>query len=204
MQQVREIGEDQIFVEIKTPPVIPGTKPLKSPFSADQNKAAGFALRMEYAMQELEALENAGFNPVNFYDFFVNNYIPFAPEALENFLSSSEYKQYARARQDFSTAQLRQETGAQISAQEVDQIYETYFPNFGDDQQTILNKKEARERAVDAMKQIAGEAYTQLKKGMVETGSGFEQEEALEVLIKRAENDPKLKQKLIEKGLIDG
>ena len=200
--EVKEIEESNIVSEDDAK-VIEGTIPLKSPFSADQNNAAGFALRMEYALKELDAIENAGFNPVNFYDFFVNNQIPFAPKALENFLSSAEYKQYARARQDFSTAQLRQETGAQISAQEVDQIYETYFPNFGDDRQTILNKKEARERALAAMKQIAGKAYTQAKKGMALDQHGFEQDAALEELKERAEKDPDLKRKLIEKGLIN-
>ena len=123
MQEVREISADQIE-NANVPAIIEGTEVSKSPFSVDQNKAAGFALRMEYALKELESLENAGFNPVNIRDYLANS-LPFDPKPLENWLSSPEYKQYARARQDFSTAQLRQETGAQISAQEVDQIYET-------------------------------------------------------------------------------
>ena len=69
--EVKEIEESNIVSEDDAK-VIEGTIPLKSPFSADQNKAAGFALRMEYALKELDAIENAGFNPVNFYDFFVN------------------------------------------------------------------------------------------------------------------------------------
>ena len=180
------------IVSEQAPPIVLGTEPLKSPFSVDQNKAAGFALRMEYALKELESLENAGFNPVNIRDYLANS-LPFDPKPLENWLSSPEYKQYARARQDFSTAQLRQETGAQISAQEVDQIYETYFPNFGDDQQTMLNKKEARDRAFAAMKQ----------KSVVLDEYGLESEAATEYLLKKAETDPKLKQKLIELGHIN-
>ena len=199
MQEVREISADQIE-NANVPAIIEGTEVSKSPFSVDQNKAAGFALRMEYALKELESLENAGFNPVNIRDYLANN-LPFDPKPLENWLSSPEYKQYARARQDFSTAQLRQETGAQISAQEVDQIYETYFPNFGDDQQTMLNKKEARDRAFAAMKQIAGKAYTETKKSVDEYG--LESEAATEYLLKKAETDPKLKQKLIELGHIN-
>ena len=201
MQEVREISADQIE-NANVPAIIEGTEVSKSPFSVDQNKAAGFALRMEYALKELESLENAGFNPVNIRDYLANN-LPFDPKPLENWLSSPEYKQYARARQDFSTAQLRQETGAQISAQEVDQIYETYFPNFGDDQQTMLNKKEARERAFAAMKQIAGKAYTETKKSVVLDKYGLESEAATEYLLKKAETDPKLKQKLIELGHIN-
>jgi hypothetical protein len=184
------------------PPVLPGTEISKDPFTEAQKKQAGFAVRMESSLKQLEALENAGFNPVNFRDFFVNNIIPFTPEFIDNFLSSSEYKQYQRARLDFATAQLRQETGAQINAGEIIWIDKTYFPEFGDDQQTILNKRQARRDALAAMIGQAGKAYDRTKKTMMETGSGYEEEEALEELIKRAETNPELKQKLIEKGLI--
>ena len=73
---------------------------------------------MESALEELERLENAGFNPVNIKDTLVNN-LPFVPNAVENYLSSAEYKQYQRAKIDFSTAQLRQETGAVINESEI-------------------------------------------------------------------------------------
>jgi len=203
MQQVREIGEDQILVEGKTPPVIPGTKPLKSPYTETQNKAATFALRIEKAVKQIEDLENAGFNPVNMRDFIVNEVIPFTPKAVDNFFSSAEYKQYMRARNDIATAQLRFESGAVIGESEVQWIDLTYFPEFGDDQQTILDKREARRSALSNMIGIAGGAYDELKEKAKTNEYGFEQESALDELKKRAENDPELKQKLIEKGLID-
>ena len=203
MQQVREIGEDQILKEGETPPIIAGTKPKKSPYSDTENKAATFALRIEKAVKQIEDLENAGYSPVNFRDFFVNNYIPFAPQALENWLSSPEYKQYMRARTDIATAQLRYESGAVIGEGEVMWIDATYFPEFGDDQQTILDKRQARRDALANMIGIAGGAYDELKEKAKKNEYGFEQESALDELKKRAENDPELKQKLIEKGLID-
>tara|TARA_A100001515_G_scaffold37195_1_gene29260 strand:- start:993 stop:1604 length:612 start_codon:yes stop_codon:yes gene_type:complete len=200
-QEIEYILSDPI--EVPPPPILPGTEVSKDPFTEAQKKQAGFALRMESSLKQLEALENAGFNPVNFRDFFVNNIIPFTPEFIDNFLSSPEYKQYQRARLDFATAQLRQETGAQINAGEIVWIDKTYFPEFGDDQQTILDKRQARRDALAAMKGQAGKAYDRTKKTMIESGTGYEEEEALNELIKRAENDPELKQKLIEKGLID-
>ena len=163
MQQVREISEEQILKEGETPPVIPGTKPLKSPYTETQNKAATFALRIEKSVKQIEDLENAGFNPVNFRDFFVNEIIPFTPEFIDNFLSSPEYKIYNRAKNDIATAQLRFESGAVIGESEVKWIELTYFPEFGDDQQTILFKREARRNALANMIGIAGGAYDELK-----------------------------------------
>ena len=94
--------------------VIPGTEKVKDPLTEGQKRQANFAIRMENALRQLEELEDSGFNPVNLYDIVVNN-LPFVPDALERLLSSPKYKQYERAKLDFSTAQLRQETGAVIN-----------------------------------------------------------------------------------------
>jgi|TARA_R100001086_G_scaffold248546_2_gene185795 hypothetical protein len=203
MVQVREIGEDQIAKEGEAPPIIAGTKPLKSPYTEKQNLAATFAMRIEKSIKQIEDLENAGYSPVNLRDFFVNNYIPFAPKALENFLSSAEYKQYMRARTDIATAQLRFESGAVIGEGEVNWIDLTYFPEFGDDPQTLLDKRQARREALSNMIGIAGGAYDELKEKAKKNEFGFEQESALDELKERAKNNPDLKRKLIENGLID-
>mgnify|MGYP001386383880 CR=1 FL=1 len=63
------------------------------------------------------------------------------------------------AKIDFSTAQLRQETGAVINESEIVWIDKTYFPQFGDDQQTILNKRKNVLLKVD----IEGAEYKILK-----------------------------------------
>jgi len=158
---------------------------------------------MEAAVKQMKDLEDAGFNPVNTYDLIVNN-LPFDPKFLENWLSSSEYKQYNRAKFDFATAQLRQETGAVINDSEIVWIEQTYFPNFGDDETTLMRKREARDAALAAMIGQAGKAYDRTKAEIISRGGlTLESESALEILLKRAETNPKLKQKLIEKGLID-
>ena len=54
--------------------IIPGTEKVKDPFTGEQKKQAGFAVRMENAVAQLEALENSGFNPVNSYDIIVRIY----------------------------------------------------------------------------------------------------------------------------------
>ena len=182
--------------------VIPGTEKSKDPFTEGQKKQATFAVRMENSLKQIEALEDAGFNPVNIQDVIINN-LPFVPDAIERYLSSAEYKQYKRAQMDFSTAVLRQETGAVINDSEVIWIDKTYFPEFGDDRQTILNKRQARRDALAGMITQAGKAYDKTKKAQAETEYGFEAETALELLQKRAKTDPKLRKKLEEKGLLN-
>mgnify|MGYP003124689334 FL=1 len=180
---------------------IAGTEKVKDPFTGEQKKQAGFAVRMENAVAQLEDLENSGFNPVNVYDMLMSN-LPIVPDAIERLLNTPKFKQYERAKIDFSTAQLRQETGAVINESEIDWIDRTYFPQFGDDPETLLNKRQARKDALAAMRGQAGEAYTRTKK-IVQSGGGTPtSDEALEELRKRAKTNPDLKRKLEEKGLL--
>ncbi len=180
---------------------IEGTEKVKDPFTGEQKKQAGFAVRMENAVEQLEDLENSGFNPVNVRDMIVSN-LPIIPDAIERVFNSPKYKQYERAKIDFSTAQLRQETGAVINESEIDWIDRTYFPQFGDDPETLANKRQARRDALAAMRGQAGEAYTRTKKIVQATGGSPVGEDALEELRKRAKTDPDLKKKLEERGLL--
>ena len=180
---------------------IEGTEKVKDPFTGEQKKQAGFAVRMENAVKQLEDLENSGFNPVNVRDMIISN-LPIIPDAIERVFNSPKFKQYERAKIDFSTAQLRQETGAVINESEIDWIDRTYFPQFGDDPETLANKRQARRDALAAMRGQAGEAYTRTKKIVQATGGSPVGEDALEELRKRAKTDPDLKKKLEERGLL--
>ena len=186
--------------DIKVTP-IPGTEKVKDPFTGEQKKQAGFAVRMENAVAQLEALENSGFNPVNVYDIVISN-LPIVPDAIERYFNSPKFKQYERAKIDFSTAQLRQETGAVINESEIDWIDRTYFPQFGDDPQTLLDKRQARREALAAMKGQAGKAYERTKEFVQKSGGLDGREEALLELKERAKTDPVLRKKLEEKGLL--
>ena len=181
--------------------IIPGTEKVKDPFTGEQKKQAGFAVRMENAVKQLEDLENSGFNPVNVRDMVVSN-LPIIPDSIERVFNSPKFKQYERAKIDFSTAQLRQETGAIINESEIDWIDRTYFPQFGDDPQTLLDKRQARRDALAAMKGQAGKAYERTKKNVQASGGSPAGEDALEELKKRAKSDPNLKKQLEERGLL--
>ena len=181
--------------------IIPGTEKVKDPFTGEQKKQAGFAVRMENAVAQLEALENSGFNPVNAYDIIISN-LPLVPDAIERYFNTPKFKQYQRAKIDFSTAQLRQETGAVINESEIDWINLTYFPEFGDDPQTLLDKRQARRDALAAMKGQAGKAYERTKENVQKRGGLDGREDALLELKKRAKTDPVLRKKLEDKGLL--
>jgi hypothetical protein len=181
--------------------VIPGTEKVKDPLTEGQKRQANFAIRMENSLRQLEELEDSGFNPVNLYDIAVNN-LPFVPDAVERLLSSPKYKQYERAKLDFSTAQLRQETGAVINDSEIVWINKTYFPEFGDDPGTMLAKRQARRDAYAGMKGQAGKAYDRTKKEVQSFGGSAPDEDALIELRQRAQTNPELKAKLEEAGLL--
>lgn len=198
---IRAISEEQID-KVDQTPIIPGTEKRKSIFSGEQNKAAGFAVRMEIASKILNDLEDSGFDPVNFTDVLVDNF-PIIPDAIERLFLDPRFMQYNNAKLDFGSAQLRQETGAQINESEFGMIENTYFPLFGEDAGTRLQKRKARNNALEAMKGVAGAAYDDVKKAVMSGGSGLNQEEALAELRKRAKNNPELRQKLIDRGLMD-
>jgi hypothetical protein len=185
---------------------IAGTEKKKDPFTEGQKKAAGFAVRMETAVEQMETLEDNGFNPVNYYDVFVEN-APFIPDLAEGYLKSPQYQLYHRAVNDFLTAQLRKESGAQINASEFDLMFKTYLPEPGNKPPVIQAKREAIRAALAAMKGDAGEAYKRTADIVAADQGGNAKStpgsaEALRILIEMAKKDPELVKKMRERGLI--
>ena len=147
----------------------------KNPFTDTQNKAASFAYRQLKAIEETDRLIAAGYNPSTDY---WNYLASFAPDILEGWLTSPRYKQWQRARIDLSTAQLRPETGAVINESEIYWIDDTMWDKLGDDAVTRQKKREARLRAYNGNKAVAGKAYDRLVKVME---AGDQQQTQLDV-----------------------
>lgn len=76
-----------------------------------------------------------------------------------NWLQSDKYQQAKQARDNFITALLRDESGAAIGTSEFKRYEKELFPQPGDSQAVILQKREARKVAIDAMKKSAGPGY---------------------------------------------
>lgn len=202
---LRELTEQEA-AELTTSPdsglqsrTIAGTEKQKDPFSVDQKDAAGFARRMQIAIEQMEALEDSGFNPVNFGESVIIEDMPFAPDWAENYMKSAKYQQYQRAMKDFVLAQLRRESGAAITAGEFETARGVYAPEPMDKAPAIADKRQARRVAYATMAEQAGKAFDPDGRASPEMRDPSAREALLE-LYKRAEKNPELKQLLIEKG----
>jgi hypothetical protein len=183
--------------------VIPGTEKSKSPFTEGQRKDAMFALRMKNSIEEMERLEDAGFDPRNFTESVVVERGPFIPDIAENFLLSPQYQLYKRAMNDFAMAQLRKDTGAVINDSEMDWMRTSIQPLPGDSDEVIAAKRRARREYLASMKASAGKAYDSAVVDFEkESDYRVTEDSALRELVRRAKSNPELAAKLRERGLI--
>jgi hypothetical protein len=160
-----ETDQGVVYVP-KTPgfPVIPvtdvtggvvkgaGAKP-----SEGESNAAGFAQRMERVnliLSKLPAEARPSVLPS------VAAAVPLVGGVAQRKAETTEQQQYRQAADDWIRAKLRKESGAAIGKDEMEQEYRTYFPQIGDSEDVIRQKKEAREVATNAMRLAAGRAYT--------------------------------------------
>jgi len=161
-------------------------------FGGEQSRAAGFTGRMIFANSRMNAIEESGFDPVNMIDVAKDN-LPFVPDWLERMMQSTKYKLYNTNKINFSTAQLRRETGAVINDSEIVWIEETYFPQLGDGPEVASLKKEARTEAIRAMETEAGAAYQGLSyEETLLKAAADAKRRAISILKKRAETNPEL------------
>lgn len=76
-----------------------------------------------------------------------------------NWLQPSEFQQYEQAKRDFVNAVLRRESGAAISASEFDSAEKQYFPQPGDSQAVIDQKRKNRDLALNSLIAQSGSAW---------------------------------------------
>lgn len=125
--------------------VIKGTEKKKT--TADEKLSAGFLNRMTAAEGNIVALGN--FDSANWWEKF---------KGLTNVTASPEMQNYTQAADDWIRSKLRRESGAVIAPEEMAKEYEIYFPQLGDAQPVINQKKKARAEAINSMTIAAGRA----------------------------------------------
>jgi hypothetical protein len=141
-----------------------GGKPTES-----EQKAAGFAQRMELSNQLIKDIEDkvsaqqlAGKDVGTMYPTArtqaLGN-IPLVGGYLENIGSSTQQQLYRQAQENWVRANLRKESGAVIGTDEMKDEIKTYFPQPGDKPEKIAQKSLAREVTQNAMKTAAGKSY---------------------------------------------
>ena len=126
------------------------------PATVDESKNAGFAIRVKASNDILNELEKN--NPAAGLSGAAQSLLP--QNVLTNWLKSPEYKQMEQAQRDFINAVLRRESGAAISPTEFDSARQQYFPQPGDDQGTLGQKRNNRELALQGLVLSAGGALS--------------------------------------------
>jgi hypothetical protein len=138
-----------------------GKKPTES-----EQKAYGFAQRMELSDQLITNLENQvlkeGKDATALYPTATSQAagkVPLVGDYLRTQVTSPIQQQYRQAQENWVRANLRKESGAVIGSDEMADEIRTYFPQPGESAQVIQQKQLARQVTQDAMKTSAGALY---------------------------------------------
>lgn len=137
--------------------------------TGEENKASGFAQRMEFSEAKLKQIEGkvaeaqlsgqkAG-TPYATTETNAVGAIPFIGEWARNKKMTTQQQLYRQAQENWVTANLRKESGAVIGDAEMDREIKKYFPQPNDAPETILQKSQSRQVTMDAMRTEAGVAY---------------------------------------------
>lgn len=142
-----------------------GTLAPPKPLTEGQSKDVVYSTRAEGAMQTLDQYETAltsGWNTAA-------GSLP----GVGNFLVSPEYQQAKQAGDEFLQAVLRKDTGAAITSDEQALYGGVYLPRPGDSKEVLLQKRESRKRALEAMKAgMPPAAILQQEKALQKSGGG--------------------------------
>ncbi len=143
------------------PSVIPvsGLSAKEKPLTEAQGKAAGMGQRAQSAHELLSDFEGQGITTPSIIKQGAEKVWGIGPAlgmAANAYVATPEQRKVDQLQRDFVNAALRTESGASISESEFDNARKQYFPQPGDDPNTILQKQQAREREIAALQTMAG------------------------------------------------
>lgn len=119
---------------------VSGTPTLNGkPQNATETAANGYADRMNQSNITIEQIGSKFTGNLAY-----GNYLP-------NALQSGERQSYEQAKRDFVTAVLRRQSGASISPTEFATEEAKYFPQAGDKPETVIQKSQARNTAINGL-----------------------------------------------------
>jgi len=124
-------------------------------FTEVQGKAAGFANRINFALQDIKSVLSKGYDPTSRQDYLAGN----LPPIIGGGMVSELGQQYRQSKSDFITAVLRKESGAAIAPSEFETEDKKYFPQPNDKPAVLTQKEKARQRALESMIASSGPAY---------------------------------------------
>ena len=125
-------------------------------YTEGQYEAGKFANSMYLAEQTLSALETAaGYDPSSPKEYWAR----LAPLGVEGYFRTQSGRQYARAKEDFITALLRDESGAAIGSEEYVRRERALFPLPSDTAQDVEGKRRARRNALEGLIKASGKYF---------------------------------------------
>ncbi len=122
-----------------------------TPENDNQAKSAGFATRISEANKIFEDIE-PDINNLSASRMFYERKAP-------NLLKSETFQQQEQAERDFINAVLRRESGAAISPSEFESAAKQYFPQPGDSNSVLQQKKKNRATIFNNISREAGEGF---------------------------------------------
>tara|TARA_R110002126_G_scaffold243109_4_gene386235 strand:- start:2805 stop:3992 length:1188 start_codon:yes stop_codon:yes gene_type:complete len=134
------------------------------PITDAQAKSGTFALRMKGARSNLNNVAAGVDGKLGTAD----DYVPSRKDTavfdapFGNQMVTNQYRQYRQAQDDWISANLRKESGAVIGVEEMVEERKKYFPQPGDDSNTVVQKAKSRKAAEAAMKVASGRAYNEM------------------------------------------
>lgn len=147
----RTARKDSLAIQ-KTEEELAGGDVAKS--AEGEKKAAAFLIR---ALGSNEAYEKTGVGPRSLVGQAASDTFPNALNVLPHSIGNSPDRQVADSAQDeFIAASLRQDSGAAIPEEEMERQRRIYFPMPGDSPEALEQKKQARLRAIEGLKQSSG------------------------------------------------
>ena len=119
-----------------------------------ERKAAAFLLR---ALGANSSYEGTGVGPRSYVGQAMANNTPDLLNVLPSGVGNSPERQVSDSAQDeFIAASLRQDSGAAIPPEELERQRRIYFPMPGDGPEALEQKRQARLRAIEGLKQSSG------------------------------------------------
>ena len=119
-----------------------------------QSKDINWAYRMEGALKSFEPVSDTLVS-------LPNKVFGLDPTGLGRYLQSGDYQKAEVAGLEFLAPLLRKDTGAAVTPKEWDFYSKIYIPKIGDGPEALAAKREARARALDAIKRGIPQEYIQ-------------------------------------------
>lgn len=118
--------------------------------------AATFGKRIEDSNRQMEDLIAGGYDPTSVTQAFKNKLLP-------EVAKDEKQKLMEQAQRNFANAVLRRESGAAIAPSEFESATKQYFPQVGDSEEVLNQKKRAREVVLAGLKTEGHKAWNKLE-----------------------------------------